>query len=164
MAEGKTKRRMGVGGLVLSAAAIASIARYEGYKSRAYVPVPGDVVTIGHGTTSYENGQPVKHGDTVTPERAMLLLKHDASLFERAVKRCAPVPMHQHEYDAFVSLTYNIGEGAFCQSTAAKKLRAGDYYGACREILRWDKFKGVPLRGLTIRRQAEYQQCIGGAK
>ena len=159
----KNRNRMGIGALVLSAAAVVSIAQYEGYKDRAYVPVPGDKVTIGHGTTQYPDGSPVRMGDKVTPERAMVLLKHDASRFEQAVKRCAPVPMHQHEYDAFVSLTYNIGDGAFCGSTAARLLKAGDYAGACKQILRWNKFKGVPLRGLTLRREKEYQTCIGAA-
>ena len=136
----KGRNRMGIGALVLTAAAVTSIAQYEGYKDRAYVPVPGDKVTIGYGTTQYPDGSPVRMGDKVTPERAMVLLKHDASRFEQAVKRCAPVPMHQHEYDAFVSLTYNIGDGAFCGSTAARLLKAGDYAGACASIEKWIYF------------------------
>ena len=60
-----------------------------------------------------------------------------------------------------MSLTYNIGEGAFCKSTLAKKLNAYDYEGACKEILKWDKFKGKPLKGLTNRREREYAKCIG---
>ena len=157
-----SKGRTAITALALSAAGLVGIMQYEGYKSAAYIPVPGDVPTIGHGTTRYEDGSAVKMGDRVTPERAQVLLRNDASTFERAVKRCAPVPMHQHEYDAFVSLAYNIGESAFCKSTLVRKLRAGDYAGACREILKWDKFRGQPLRGLTMRRQAEYQQCTGG--
>ena len=153
--------RKRTGALVLSAAVLAAIAGYEGYRSTAYIPVPGDVPTIGHGTTRYEDGKPVKMGDKLTPERARILLQNDASAFARAVQRCAPVPMHQHEFDAFTSLAYNVGEGAFCRSTLARKLAAGDYAGACREILKWDKFKGQPLRGLTLRRQKEYQLCIG---
>ena len=157
-------QRTQAGALVLSVAALASIAGYEGYRSTAYIPVPGDVPTIGHGTTRYEDGKPVKMGDKVTPERARILLQHDANAFASAVQRCAPVPMYQHEFDAFVSLAYNIGESAFCKSTLVRKLNAGDYAGACREILKWDKFRGQPLRGLTLRRQDEYQKCIGGAK
>ena len=157
-----TKSRVSIAALALSAAGLVGIIQHEGYKSAAYIPVPGDVPTIGHGTTRYEDGSAVKMGDRVTPERAQVLLRNDASTFERAVKRCAPVPMHQHEYDAFVSLAYNIGENAFCKSTLVRKLNAGDYAGACREILKWDKFRGQPLRGLTMRRQAEYQQCTGG--
>ena len=153
--------RKSTSALVLSAAVLAAIAGYEGYRSTAYIPVPGDVPTIGHGTTRYEDGKPVKMGDKVTPERARILLQHDASAFARAVQRCAPVPMYQHEFDAFTSLAYNIGEGAFCKSTLTRKLNALDYAGACREILKWDKFQGKPLRGLTLRRQKEYQLCIG---
>ena len=151
-------------GLTISAMALVAIAAYEGFKKDAYIPVPGDVPTIGHGTTRYESGAPVKMGDTVTRERALELLRNDADEFAQAVRRCAPVPMYQHEFDAFVSLTYNIGEGAFCGSTMVRLLKAGDYAGACKQILRWDKFNGKPLRGLTLRRQKEYATCIGEPK
>lgn len=150
--------RLKLGALSLSAAALVGIAIHEGYRPVAYTPVPGDVPTIGFGTT--EN---VKPGDKTTVERALVKLLADASKFERAVKRCAPVPMHPHEFSAYVSLTYNIGEGAFCKSTLAKKLAAQDYAGACDEILKWDKFKGKPLAGLTKRRQQEHAMCVGGA-
>lgn len=143
--------------LTLSAAALVGLAVHEGYRGQAYTPVAGDVPTIGFGTT--EN---VQLGDRITVERALVRLLADASKFEAAVKRCAPVPMHQHEFSAYVSLTYNIGEGAFCKSTLAKKLNDLDYDGACREILRWDKFKGRALPGLTKRRQEEYKLCTGG--
>lgn len=142
--------------LALSASALVGIAVHEGYRGEAYEPVKGDVPTIGFGTT-----EGVEMGDRITPERALVRLLQDANKFERAVRRCAPVPMHQYEFDAYVSLTYNIGEGAFCKSTLVKKLNAGDYEGACAQILRWDRFKGRPLPGLTKRRQQEYEQCLG---
>ncbi|NBW17555.1 MAG: lysozyme [Caulobacteraceae bacterium] len=142
--------------LALSASALVGIALHEGYSPVAYEPVKGDVPTIGFGTT-----EGVKHGDTITPERALTRLLNDANKFQTAVKTCAPVPMFQYEFDAYVSLTYNIGAKNFCGSTLAKKLKAGDYAGACKEILRWDRFKGKPLAGLTKRRQKEYEQCLG---
>jgi lysozyme len=148
--------RIQVASLSLSAAAIIGIAVHESFRSDAYIPVPGDVPTIGFGTTDG-----VEMGDKISVERALVRLLNDASLFERAVQQCAPVPMYQYEFDAYVSLTYNIGEGAFCRSTLAKKLNSGDYIGACQEILRWDKFKGKPLAGLTKRRQQEFKQCLG---
>jgi lysozyme len=150
--------RTAIAGLVLSASTLVGIALHEQYRGDAYLPTPNDVPTVGFGTTSG-----VKLGDKITPERALVRLLADAGKFEQAVKRCAPVPMHQHEFDAYVSFTYNVGEGAFCSSTLAKKLNAGDYPGACRELLRWDKQAGKTLRGLTIRRQAEYRQCMGEA-
>lgn len=148
--------RTHVAALTLSASALVGIAVHEGFRSTAYTPVLGDVATIGFGTT-----EGVRLGDSISVERALIRLMQDATKFEKAVKRCAPVPMYQHEFSAYVSLTYNIGETAFCSSTLAKKLNAGDYKGACDQILRWNKFKGQPLAGLTKRRQQEHQMCLG---
>lgn len=147
--------RTPIAALVLSASALVGIAVHEGYSPTAYTPVKGDVPTIGFGTTDG-----VKLGDKTTPERALVRLLNDSNKFQQAVKRCAPVPMYQYEFDAYVSLTYNIGEGNFCKSTIVKKLKAGDYVGACEEILKWDKFKGQSLSGLTNRRTTEYNQCM----
>lgn len=142
--------------LSLSGAALIGIALHEGYRGKAYEPVPGDVPTIGFGTT-----EGVRMGDSITPERALVRLLRDANKFEQAVRECSPVPMYQHEFDAYVSLTYNIGAGAYCKSTLVRKLKAGDYAGACREILRWNRFQGRELAGLTKRRQEEYRKCLG---
>lgn len=142
--------------LSLSAAGFVGIVMHEGYSDTAIIPVPGDVPTIGFGTT-----QGVRPGDRITPPQAVARALQDATKFEGALKSCVKVPLHQHEYDAYVSLAYNIGPTAFCGSTLVRKLNAGDYAGACEQILRWDHFQGKPLRGLTIRRQKEYAQCIG---
>lgn len=151
--------RVAVAALSLSAAGLVGVVVHEGYKEKAYTPVPGDVPTIGFGTT-----EGVKLGDTITPPQALVRALQDVKKFEGAIKQCVKVPLHQYEYDAYISLSYNIGAHAFCNSTLVKKLNAQDYTQACLEILRWDKFKGKPLRGLTIRRQQEYKQCIGEAK
>jgi lysozyme len=150
--ESRTK----IAALVLSAAAMVGIANHESFRDSAYIPVPGDVPTIGFGTT-----EGVRMGDKISVERALVRLLADASKFESAVKRCAAVPMYQYEFDAYVSLTYNIGEGAFCKSTLVKQLHAGNYEAACKEILRWNMFKGKPLAGLTKRRHEEYTKCMG---
>ena len=153
--------RQGVAALVLSASALIGIAVHEGYREEAYIPVPGDVPTIGFGSTTNLDGSPVRLGQRTTSVEALKRLGKDVEKFETAVKTCAPVPMYQYEFDAYVSLTYNIGPNAFCKSTLAKKLVQYDYEGACKEILRWDRFQGKPLKGLTIRRQEEYETCIG---
>lgn len=154
--------RMKVASLSLAASALVSIALHEGFSTTAIIPVPGDVPTYGFGTTKHKDGTPVKFGEYITPDRALVRLLEDTNKFEQAVKRCADVPMHMYEYSAYVSLTYNIGEGAFCKSTLVKKLKQYDYEGACKEILKWDKFKGNTLPGLTKRRQEEYRMCING--
>lgn len=151
--------------LALSATAFIGIATQEGYSDHAVIPVKGDVPTIGFGTTAG-----VKLGDTTTPPRALARALTDIEQFEGALKQCVKVPLHQREYDAFVSLAYNIGPAAFCGSTLVKKLNAADYDGACAEILRWSRFQGRDCAapenarlcgGLAKRRQAEYRQCSG---
>lgn len=155
------RTRVAVAGLSLSAATLVSIALSEGWEPVAKPPVKGDVPTMGFGSTRNADGTPVRDGQTITPDRGLVLLLSDANRFERAVKRCAPVPMHSHEFSAYVSLTYNIGEGAFCGSTLAKKLNALDYAGACAEISRWTKFNGKDLPGLVKRRERERAECEG---
>lgn len=143
--------------LSLSAAALVGLALHEGYRGEAYVPVPGDVPTIGFGTTAG-----VQPGDRITPERALVRALTDVQQFEGALRQCVNVPLHQHEYDAYVQFSYNVGAKAFCGSTLARKLNAADYAGACRELLRWTRAGGRELPGLIKRRKAEYQLCMGG--
>lgn len=152
----ENKKRIAAAVLSLSAAAFGALVMHEGYREQAYTPVRGDVHTIGFGTT-----QGVKPGDKITPVQAVARALQDVQRFEGALKECVTVPLHQHEYDAYISLSYNIGSQAFCSSTLVKKLNAGDYDGACKQILRWDKFKNQQLAGLTKRRQAEYRTCMG---
>lgn len=150
-------KRTSIAALVTSATVLVGIAVHEGYRGEAYTPVPGDVPTIGFGETSG-----VRPGQKTTPERALIALLKEAEEKKRAIQKCVKVPLYQHELDAYVSLSYNIGSAAFCGSTLVKKLNQEDYAGACNEILRWDKFKGKPLAGLTRRRETEYMLCTGG--
>lgn len=159
--------RRTVAGLSLSAAALVGILLHEGYTDRAVIPVKGDVPTIGFGAT-----KGVKLGETTTPPKALARALADVQQFEGALKQCVTVPLAQHEYDALVSFSYNVGSHAFCRSTLLKKLNAEDYAGACSELLRWRFFQGkdcaLPANarmcgGLAKRREAEYRQCIGEA-
>ena len=148
-------RRTGITTLALSATALVALALSEGYTPRAVQPLPGDKPTIGFGTT-----EGVRMGDTITPPKALERKLRDVQAFEGAIKQCVRVPLSQGEYDAFVSLAYNIGSAAFCKSTLVRELNAGNYAAACKQILRWDRFKGQQIRGLTLRREREYQTCI----
>lgn len=150
------KNRVFIGALSLSAAGLVSLLGYEGYSSNAYIPVKGDVPTIGFGTT-----EGVRLGDTITPEKAVERAYRDIHKTETAIHKCVNVPLTQSEYDAFTSLAYNIGTSAFCSSTLVKKLNARDYEGACSEIKRWVYFKGKVNQGLVNRRLKEYQTCMG---
>lgn len=149
--------------LVVSALAVSGIVLYEGFSPSAYDDGVG-VQTVGFGSTRHLDGTPVKPGDTVTPQRAVVMLARDADRIWREAAACiGEVPLAQHEADAYASLAYNIGAGAFCRSTLVKKLKQSppDYEGACREILRWNRAGGQVLPGLTKRREAEYRMCMG---
>jgi lysozyme len=155
--------RIATASLAASAAVLVAIAVHEDYRGSAYLPTPNDRPTVGFGSTRRADGSPVRPGDTTTPVRALIHLHHDINATEAALHRCiGDVPLDQHEWDAYVSLAYNIGPTAFCSSTLVKKLKASppDYAGACRQILRWDKQAGRVLPGLVKRREAEYRLCL----
>lgn len=166
------KSRLLLASLALSAAGLVGIVAHEGYTDGAVIPVPGDVPTLGFGSTRRLDGSPVQMGDRTTPPQALARALADVRQFEGALRQCVTVPLHQNEYDAYIGLAYNIGGGAFCASTLVKKLNAGDYAGACDEILRWRRFQGRDCSaaenaricgGLWVRRQGEHRQCMGGA-
>lgn len=149
------KSRTKIAALGASAALMVGLAMEEDFVGRAYQDIVG-VWTIGFGTT-----EGVKPGDTITPVQALQRKLADVQKFEGALKQCVKVELHQHEYDAFLSLAYNIGPAAFCKSTLVRKLNAGDYPGACNEILRWNKAGGRVVQGLASRREREFKQCMG---
>jgi lysozyme len=150
--------RIQVAALSLSATALVGLAAHEGYVEKAYQDIVG-VWTIGFGTT-----EGVRPGQTIDPVKALQRALTDAQKFEGALKECVHVPLHQHEYDSLVAFSYNVGSGAFCRSTLVRKLNAGDYEGACKELLRWNRAGGKVVRGLVNRREQEYKLCMGGAK
>ena len=150
-------KRTSIAGMVLAAATLVGIATQEGYREAAYIPVPGDVPTIGYGST-----KDVRMGDKTTPVRSLVrLLDEVDTVYAQGVRSCITAPVYQHEFAAYVSLTYNIGVKAFCNSSVAKRANAGDYQGACDAILMWNKAGGKVLRGLENRRKEEKRICEG---
>lgn len=137
------------------------IAGWEGFREEAYIPVPGDVPTLGSGFTKHEDGTPVQLGDKITKEENARRLLVETNEYQQKIAKCIKVPLSEGEVSAFTSLSFNIGTGAFCKSTLVKKLNEYDYEGACKEILRWNRFKGKVLLGLDNRRKDEYSICIG---
>lgn len=154
--------RRSIAALSLSAAALVGLVMSEGYSDKAIIPVKNDRPTVGFGSTFREDGTAVQLGDTITPQKAVARTLAHVQKDEGRIKQCVTVPLHQYEYDAYIQLSYNIGGNAFCDSTLVQKLNDSDYSGACSEILRWDRAGGKKIPGLTKRRQAEYQQCMGG--
>lgn len=121
--------RILIASLSLSAAALVGLVGYEGYRDTAYIPIPGDVPTIGFGTTDG-----VRMGDRTTPVKALGRALADVQKYEGAIKQCVTVPLYQYEYDAYTSLAYNIGSARFCSSTLVERLNQELYGEACAHI------------------------------
>lgn len=133
---------------------IALIKEFEGCKLTAYQDSVG-VWTIGYGWTQPVDGKPIRAGMTIKQETAERLLKTGLVSYENDVSRLVKVRLKQGEFDALVSLAYNLGARSLSTSTLLRKLNAGDYAGAADEFLHWNKAGGKVLNGLTRRREAE---------
>jgi lysozyme len=140
-----------------SQACIDLIVRFEKYRYSAYRPTPNDVWTIGFGHTV-----DVHEGDVCSYPQALTYLGEDLAPVTRAVNRCVTVPITQDQFDALVSFTFNVGIGAFEESTLLRKLNDGDTGGAASEILKWDHQDGEVLGGLVRRRAAEQHLFLSG--
>ncbi|HCJ29398.1 MAG TPA: muraminidase [Pseudomonas sp.] len=128
------------------------IKSFEGLSLTAY-PDPGtgaDPWTIGYGHT-----KGVKQGMKITENWAEELLRDDLAEFEAAVNGMVKVRLCQHQFDALVSLTFNIGASAFSDSTLLRLLNSGMYDDAALQFQRWNRAGGNVLAGLTRRRMAE---------
>ena len=130
------------------------ICEFEGKRLAAYDDGVG-VWTIGFGTIKYPNGVRVKKGDTCTLEQAKEYMRHDLIEFEYTVNSSVKVPLNQNQFDALVSLAYNIGSSAFKSSTLVKKLNSGDYHGAADQFNVWINAGGKRMQGLVNRRDRE---------
>jgi len=160
-----SQARLVLAALTLSAAGLLGIVGWESYRAVPYRD-SGGIWTDGFGNT--KDVDPKK---PVTVEKALQQAERNAAATEGAVKRCVKVPLAQYELDAYVSLAYNIGTTAFCNSTLTRKLNAGDYAGACREITHAKNKRGEEvgftyaggkrMRGLIKRRAAERATCEG---
>lgn len=138
----------------VSPSGIDLICNFEGKRLMAYDDGVG-VWTIGFGTTIYPNGIKVKKGDVCTEAQAKAYMAHDLKKFELAVSNVVTVPLSQNQFDALVSLAYNIGTNAFKNSTLVKKLNAGDIRGAANQFDVWVKAGGKRMQGLVNRRAKE---------
>ena len=136
------------------AIAIAADGAYEGLSLKAYPDIVG-VPTICYGETKN-----VKLGQTATKEDCDSQLSARLIEFNQGVESCITRPLRDNERVAFVSLAYNIGVGAFCQSTVVRRFNAGDKAGACDAILMWNRAGGKVVQGLVNRRVKEREMCL----
>lgn len=134
----------------ISANGVALIKSFEGLKLDAYQDIVG-VWTIGYGHTAS-----AKSGKTITQAEADALLARDLELFEATIRQRVKVDLNQNEFDALVSLAFNIGVGAFQRSTLLRMLNNSVPRGEVAiQFLRWVKAGGNTVAGLVRRRRAE---------
>lgn len=133
---------------------MALIKQYEGLRLESYL-CPAGVWTIGYGHTSSAGAPVVKPGQRITKEEANSILAQDLSQYETAVQTWVKRPLTQGQFDALVSLCYNIGIGAFRKSTLVGAINAGKMENAPAQFMRWTKAGGRELPGLVKRRRAE---------
>lgn len=129
------------------------IKSFEGLELRVY-PDPatgGAPYTAGYGHT----GSDVKPGMKVTQAMADAWFDKDVQKFESGVSALLTAPTTQPQFDAMVSLAYNIGLGNFKSSTLLKKHNAKCYQCAAGQFPAWNRAAGKVMNGLTRRRNAE---------
>lgn len=159
------KTLAGVVGAAAAAMIVAVLAQEES-SGKQYLSVYIDSVgvpTVCDGLTRDERGRPFKLGQRFTPARCVEMQEHAYYTHAKPVMDCVPgLKGRVNQTVAAVSLAYNIGPGAFCKSTVAKRFRAGDWVGGCNAFLAWNRGGGRVIRGLTLRRQRERALCLKG--
>jgi len=136
-------RRIGPQGLAI-------IKRFEGFSPVVYI-CPAGYPTIGYGHV-------VRAGESFTAlseEEAERLLQRDVAEAERSVLRLIQVPLEDHQFDALVSFTFNLGGGALQRSTLRQKVNREEHGDVPDEFRKWIYAGGRILRGLVRRREAE---------
>ncbi|MBQ7505299.1 MAG: glycoside hydrolase family protein [Ruminococcus sp.] len=150
-ATGKKTMKLSTDGLNL-------IKSYEGLSLKACKALPTEqYYTIGYG----HYGPDVKPGQTITQAAALRLLNEDCKKFVNAVNKALKVSVTQNQFDAMVSLAYNIGVNGFAESDLVKYLNAGKFFKACAEFPLWrrDEKKNI-VPGLQNRRTKELKRFI----
>lgn len=136
------------------------IAAREGVKLKRYRDSVG-IWTIGTGHTAAAGPPDPNVVKTITMAENDAILARDLAKFEAGVDAAIKRPMTQNQFDAFVSLAFNIGIGAFSKSSVARRFNAGDAAGAAAAFMLWTKAGGRVLQGLVNRRHSEMAQFKG---
>jgi GH24 family phage-related lysozyme (muramidase) len=147
------KRVLGVSLAALVVGASAFVAPWEGLRTKAYQDVVG-VWTVCYGETSG-----VVSGDIYSPDDCEAMLDDQLRDYAVNLGACLRAKVPAGAAIAFLSWSYNVGTGAACRSALVRKANSGDLYGACDELLRWNRAGGRVVRGLANRREAERALC-----
>lgn len=134
----------------ISSRGLEFIKSFEGFAPVTYI-CPAGLVTVGFGHV-------VKEGEcygSLTYKQAEEILKKDLAKYEYLLNREGFPALSQNQFDALLSLAYNIGAKAFINSTLCRQLKLGKFANAANEFTRWVYCKGEVIDGLVRRRQEE---------
>lgn len=149
------KRAATVGGALIAALGLAVplVQQWEGLETTPYRDVTGKP-TVCYGDTKDVRAR-------TEAECSVLLVARMAHDFAPAVIACVPsLADRPKQLAASLSLAWNIGTGAFCKSTAARRFNAGQWKAGCDAFLMWRFAGGREVRGLLNRRRAERELCL----
>jgi lysozyme len=165
-----SKARIAAALLSLSAVGFAAWQAHEGFTAAPVIPTRGDVPTIGHGSTRYEDGTPVRMTDPpITRERGAILARNLMSADERKFRASIPgVKLHQEEFDLYMDFVGQYGVGNWRKSSMRARLMEADYRGACRALLLWKRAAGYDCStpgnkrcwGVWQRQLSRYEKCM----
>ena len=130
--------------------------RFEGVRLKPYL-CPAGIATISIGCTYYPDGTKVRMTDPeISQARATEIFLNVLKHYESSVDSYTRDDITQNQFDALVSFAYNVGTGALKKSTLLKKVNAdpNDKFIESQFLI-WNKVKGVEVKGLILRRQAE---------
>ncbi|RSK44711.1 lysozyme [Hymenobacter perfusus] len=141
--------------LKTDAAGRAFLTKEEGEVLKTYLCAAG-VLTIGVGHTGPDVVAPM----TITREQSQALLTKDLLRFEAAVNRLVTVPLTQNQFNALVSFTFNLGEGALAKSSLLRYINASANgtrdQAALKNYFRiWRNVNGKPSAAIENRRLRE---------
>lgn len=129
--------------------------RFEGLFLRPY-RCPAGVWTIGMGATTYLDGRAVKPTDPpISPAGAERLLDRQVmGTYLPATIRLCPTADTFGRLAALTDFAFNLGPTRLKGSTLRRRVLAGDWDGACDELVKWTRGGGRVLPGLVLRRAA----------
>lgn len=140
--------------MTTSAAGLQFIARFEGFRAMIYKDSAG-LDTIGYGHL-IKPGEHIE--EPLTKADALVLLGKDLAIAESAVNvACyrALAILSAHQFDALVSLAFNIGGLAFANSSLHYAVNEGRWNEVTHMFAAWNKAGGNVVQGLVNRRAAE---------
>ena len=141
--------------------AVTLVAGFEGYASKPYI----DTIGRGHPETwcygkTAADAPPPPMTMTFTKAQCQDELGQDLQKYDDMVHSCIKVPLPPHREAALVSFTYNLGQRALCSGEVARGINAGNVAAGCGAMRSYDHSLGKVVKGLTRRRQSEYELCL----